>query len=146
MAEVLLFKSDSERALALYRQVLAIWPQDRFARAAVAAVLREAGRFEELGTARTEEARAGDAAAAIAAAREAAHVLHYRLHRPQQAARLLKEHVSEDAPAELVREWGQVLAQLVWSRTDDATAAQDLCSMVSTITAPQAGRSAQPAT
>jgi len=67
---------DPARAADLYREVLAIWPGDRYARAALISLLRRAGRWEELvAERRTEAVELADGPALARAMREAAGVL-----------------------------------------------------------------------
>ncbi|RMH39208.1 MAG: tetratricopeptide repeat protein, partial [Deltaproteobacteria bacterium] len=90
---------DVDRALAAYREVLAVWPADPYARAAVAELLRRAGRHEELVAALRDEADARPAGAAAARAlREAASLLLHRLERPADAADVLRDLLDRAGP------------------------------------------------
>ncbi|MFS8500088.1 MAG: hypothetical protein FWJ70_18025, partial [Micromonosporaceae bacterium] len=72
----------------LYRQVLALWPEDTFARESLIDLLRAQERWTELVTVRRAEARAlPDGPAARRALREAAWVLEVRLGDTASAAR-----------------------------------------------------------
>nr|HEX4312727.1 hypothetical protein [Kofleriaceae bacterium] len=69
-----------ESSIELYRQVLALWPEDSFARESLLDLLRAQERWAELVTERRAEARAlPDGAAARRALREATWVLEIRL-------------------------------------------------------------------
>lgn len=73
LAEVL---GQGDAAIELYRETLALWPDDGFARVALRAALRRAGRWEELAAARLAEAGAlADGPEAVEALVEAAWVL-----------------------------------------------------------------------
>ena len=96
---------DRDRAIELYRAVLAAWPQDRYARAALVELLRAQERWEELVTQRRAEAiELADGPGAIRALREAAWVLEERLGRPGDAAAVYRElldRVPDEASAAL---------------------------------------------
>ena len=78
-----------EAATELYRQVLAVWPEDTFARESLVDLLRAQERWTELVTERRNEARGlPDGAAARRALREAAWVLEIRLDDTAQAAQV----------------------------------------------------------
>jgi hypothetical protein len=78
-----------EAATELYRQVLALWPDDTFARESLIDLLRAQERWPELVTERRIEARAlPDGAAARRALREAAWVLEIRQGDPPAAAQV----------------------------------------------------------
>lgn len=67
---------DPSRAAELYRKVLEVWPGDRYARAALTELLREAGKWQELvAERRREAAELADGPALISALREAAAIL-----------------------------------------------------------------------
>ncbi len=89
-----------ERAVELYRATLALWPDDGFARAALRAVLRRLGRWDELAEALVAEADGlGDGPEVARALREAAWVLEDRLGQPARAHavyRRLLDRVAED--------------------------------------------------
>jgi tetratricopeptide (TPR) repeat protein len=88
----------AEQAAERYKQALAADPDNRWAAAALAALLRRAGRWEDLvASLRTEAAAESDPARAARALREAASVLARRLHRPADAASLYHE-LAERAP------------------------------------------------
>ncbi len=73
VAEVL---GQGDAAIELYRQTLELWPDDRFARVALRAVLRRTGRWEELAAARLAESDGlADGPAVVDALSEAAWVL-----------------------------------------------------------------------
>ena len=73
IAEVL---GQGDAAIELYRQTLALWPDDGFARVALRAALRRSGRSEELAAARIAEADTlADGPAVIEALTEAAWIL-----------------------------------------------------------------------
>jgi hypothetical protein len=81
-----------EPATDLYRQVLAVWPEDTFARESLVDLLRAQERWAELVTERRAEARAlPDGDAARRALREAAWVLEVRLDDAPQAAQVYEE-------------------------------------------------------
>ena len=78
-----------EAATELYRQVLAVWPEDTFARESLVDLLRAQERWHELVTERRNEARGlPDGPAARRALREAAWVLEVRLDDIAQAAQV----------------------------------------------------------
>jgi tetratricopeptide (TPR) repeat protein len=78
---------DPARAADLYRQVIDVWPGDRYARAALVTLLRRAGRWDELVAERkTEAAELADGPSLARALREAAVVLHRELGRRREAA------------------------------------------------------------
>src|SRR4029078_4401389 len=82
---------DRDRAIDLYRQVLGVWPAERYARAALVELLRAQERWEDLVVQRRAEAaelpdgREGGPGV-VRALREAAWVLEERLGRPADAA------------------------------------------------------------
>ncbi|HMG21716.1 MAG TPA: hypothetical protein VK607_10380, partial [Kofleriaceae bacterium] len=81
-----------EQATELYRQVLALWPEDTFARESLIDLLRAQEKWTELVTERRTEARAlPDGAAARRALREAAWVLEIRLGDTASAAQVYDE-------------------------------------------------------
>ena len=81
-----------EAATELYRQVLALWPEDTFARESLVDLLRAQERWTELVTERRAEASAlPDGPAARRALREAAWVLEVRLDDAAQAAQVYDE-------------------------------------------------------
>ena len=82
-----------EQATELYRQVLALWPEDTFARESLVDLLRAQEKWQELVTERRAEARAlpDDAPAARRALREAAWVLEVRLADNASAAQVYDE-------------------------------------------------------
>jgi tetratricopeptide (TPR) repeat protein len=81
-----------ESATDLYRQVLALWPEDTFARESLIDLLRAQERWTELVSERSAEARAlPDGPAARRALREAAWVLEVRLGETADAARVYEE-------------------------------------------------------
>jgi tetratricopeptide (TPR) repeat protein len=81
-----------EAATELYRQVLAVWPGDTFARESLVDLLRAQERWPELVTERRAEAKAlPDGPAARRALREAAWVLEVRLDDAGQAAEVYDE-------------------------------------------------------
>ncbi|TMQ08683.1 MAG: hypothetical protein E6J91_32555 [Deltaproteobacteria bacterium] len=81
-----------EQATELYRQVLALWPEDTFARESLIDLLRAQEKWTELVTERRTEARAlPDGAAARRALREAAWVLEVRLGDTASAAQVYDE-------------------------------------------------------
>jgi hypothetical protein len=81
-----------EAATELYRQVLAVWPGDTFARESLVDLLRAQERWPELVTERRAEAKAlPDGPAARRALREAAWVLEVRLDDAAQAAEVYDE-------------------------------------------------------
>ncbi|HWO22316.1 MAG TPA: hypothetical protein VNO30_26335 [Kofleriaceae bacterium] len=81
-----------ESATELYRRVLALWPDDTFARESLIDLLRAQERWTELVSERSAEARAlPDGAAARRALREAAWVLEVRLGETAEAARIYDE-------------------------------------------------------
>jgi tetratricopeptide (TPR) repeat protein len=81
-----------EQATELYRQVLALWPEDTFARESLIDLLRAQEKWTELVTERRAEARAlPDGAAARRALREAAWVLEVRLNDTASAAQVYDE-------------------------------------------------------
>ncbi|MDX2086222.1 MAG: hypothetical protein SFX73_00175 [Kofleriaceae bacterium] len=81
-----------EAATELYRQVLALWPDDAFARESLIDLLRAQERWAELVTERRAEARAlPDGAAVRRALREAAWVLEVRLGDLASAAAVYEE-------------------------------------------------------
>jgi tetratricopeptide (TPR) repeat protein len=80
-----------ETATDLYRQVLALWPDDAFARESLIDLLRAQERWAELVTERRGEARSLSDAAARRALREAAWVLEVRANDPAQAAQVYDE-------------------------------------------------------
>jgi tetratricopeptide (TPR) repeat protein len=81
-----------EQATELYRQVLALWPDDTFARESLIDLLRAQEKWTELVTERRSEARAlPDGAAARRALREAAWVLEVRLADTASAAQVYDE-------------------------------------------------------
>jgi tetratricopeptide (TPR) repeat protein len=81
-----------EAATDLYRQVLALWPEDTFSRESLLDLLRAQERWAELVEERRAEARAlPDGPAARRALREAAWVLEIRLDDPAQAAGVYDE-------------------------------------------------------
>ncbi|HEY4238273.1 MAG TPA: tetratricopeptide repeat protein [Kofleriaceae bacterium] len=81
-----------EAATELYRQVLAIWPEDTFARESLVDLLRAQEKWTELVTERRAEARAlPDGGAARRALREAAWVLEVRLGDTASAAAVYDE-------------------------------------------------------
>ncbi|HEY0251511.1 MAG TPA: hypothetical protein VGC41_08290, partial [Kofleriaceae bacterium] len=80
---------DVEAATELYRQVLAVWPDDAFARESLIDLLRAQERWAELVAERRTEAKAlPDGPAARRALREAAWVLEVRLDDQAQAAQV----------------------------------------------------------
>lgn len=81
-----------EAATELYRQVLALWPDDTFARESLCDLLRAQERWQELVAERRSEAKAlPDGRAARRALREAAWVLEVRLDDAAQAAQVYEE-------------------------------------------------------
>ncbi|HEU4614706.1 MAG TPA: tetratricopeptide repeat protein, partial [Kofleriaceae bacterium] len=81
-----------EAATELYRQVLALWPDDTFARESLVDLLRAQERWEELVVERRSEAKAlPDGPAARRALREAAWILEVRLGDPARAAAMYEE-------------------------------------------------------
>ena len=81
-----------EAATELYRQVLAVWPNDTFARESLIDLLRAQERWQELVTERRNEAKTlPDGPAARRALREAAWVLEVRLDDAAQAAQVYDE-------------------------------------------------------
>jgi len=81
-----------EAATDLYRQVLALWPDDTFARESLVDLLRAQEKWAELVTERRAEARAlADGPAARRALREAAWVLEIRIGDAAQAAQVYEE-------------------------------------------------------
>jgi tetratricopeptide (TPR) repeat protein len=81
-----------EQATELYRQVLALWPEDTFARESLIDLLRAQEKWTDLVTERRAEARAlPDGAAARRALREAAWVLEIRLGDTASAAQVYDE-------------------------------------------------------
>ena len=81
-----------ELATDLYRQVLALWPEDTFARESLIDLLRAQERWAELVTERRAEARAlPDGGAARRALREAAWILEVRLGDAAIAAQVYDE-------------------------------------------------------
>src|SRR5690606_18388599 len=80
-----------EAATELYRQVLALWPDDTFSRESLIDLLRAQERWTELVTERRAEARALSDAAARRALREAAWVLEVRVGDPASAAQVYDE-------------------------------------------------------
>ena len=92
-----------EAATELYRQVLAVWPEDTFARESLVDLLRAQERWPELVTERRNEARGlPDGPAARRALREAAWVLEVRLDDTAQAAQVYDDwlgRISDDRAA-----------------------------------------------
>jgi tetratricopeptide (TPR) repeat protein len=92
-----------EQATELYREVLALWPEDTFARESLIDLLRAQEKWSELVTERRAEARAlPDGAAARRALREAAWVLEIRLGDTASAAQVYDEwliRIPEDRTA-----------------------------------------------
>ncbi|HTJ46799.1 MAG TPA: hypothetical protein VL463_32070, partial [Kofleriaceae bacterium] len=83
---------DRARAIELYRATLGVWPNDRYARAALVELLRSEERWDELvSERRAEAAELADGAGADRALREAAWVLEERLARPADAAAVYRE-------------------------------------------------------
>ncbi|MCB9571123.1 MAG: hypothetical protein H6709_03440 [Kofleriaceae bacterium] len=83
---------DRDRAIDLYRQVLAVWPADRYARAALVELLRAQEHWEDLVAQRRAEAlELADGPGMVRALREAAWVLEERLGRPADAAGVYRE-------------------------------------------------------
>ncbi|MGE3457858.1 MAG: hypothetical protein AB7O24_22280, partial [Kofleriaceae bacterium] len=81
-----------ESATELYRRVLAVWPEDTFARESLVDLLRAQERWADLVAERRAEARAlPDGAAARRALREAAWVLTVRINDPAAAAAVFDE-------------------------------------------------------
>jgi Tfp pilus assembly protein PilF len=81
-----------EAATDLYRQVLQIWPHDRFARESLLDLLRAQERWQELVAERRSEARSlPDGPAARRALREAAWILEVRLDDAAQAAKVYED-------------------------------------------------------
>ena len=81
-----------EAATELYRQMLALWPDDSFARESLIDLLRAQERWVDLVAERRIEARAlPDGPAARRALREAAWVLELRLGQPGEAAQVYEE-------------------------------------------------------
>lgn len=81
-----------EAATDLYRQVLALWPDDTFARESLCDLLRAQERWQELVAERRSEAKAlPDGPAARRALREAAWVLEVRLDDAAQGAQVYEE-------------------------------------------------------
>lgn len=81
-----------EQATELYRQVLALWPEDTFARESLIDLLRAQEKWTELVSERRAEARAlPDGQAARRALREAAWVLEIRLGDTASAAQVYDE-------------------------------------------------------
>ena len=84
-----------EQATDLYRQVLAVWPEDTFARESLIDLLRAQERWAELVTERRAEAHAlPDGPAARRALREAAWVLEIKLADHAQAAQVYEAWLS----------------------------------------------------
>jgi hypothetical protein len=78
-----------EAATELYKQVLALWPEDTFARESLLDLLRAQERWQELVSERRSEAKAlPDGPAARRALREAAWILETRLDDAAQAAQV----------------------------------------------------------
>ncbi|MFN0248056.1 MAG: hypothetical protein ACKV2T_14290 [Kofleriaceae bacterium] len=92
-----------EGATELYRQVLALWPDDTFARESLIDLLRAQERWAELVSERRAEARAlPDGPVARRALREAAWILEVRLGDVASAAAVYEEwltRIPEDRPA-----------------------------------------------
>jgi tetratricopeptide (TPR) repeat protein len=92
-----------EQATELYRQVLALWPEDTFARESLIDLLRAQEKWTELVTERRAEARAlPDGPAVRRALREAAWVLEIRLGDTASAAQVYDEwlaHSPDDRAA-----------------------------------------------
>ncbi len=83
---------ERDRAIDLYRQVLASWPSERYARAALVELLRQQERWEDLVAVRRAEAsELSDGPGVVRALREAAWVLEERLGRPADAAAIYRE-------------------------------------------------------
>ncbi|HSN30438.1 MAG TPA: hypothetical protein VLT45_29320, partial [Kofleriaceae bacterium] len=81
-----------EAATELYRQVIALWPDDSFSRESLVDLLRAQEKWTELVTERRNEARVlPDGPAARRALREAAWVLEIRLGDAEQAALVYEE-------------------------------------------------------
>ncbi len=80
-----------ETATDLYRQVLALWPDDQFARESLIDLLRAQERWQELVAERRTEAKSLSDDAARRALREAAWVLEVRLADAAQAAQVYDE-------------------------------------------------------
>jgi tetratricopeptide (TPR) repeat protein len=90
-----------ELAAERYRAVLAQVPGDRYARGALVALLRRAGKWEELVAERRAEAEAaGEGAQVARALREAAAILERKLGRPAEAAAIYQE-LGDRAPDDL---------------------------------------------
>ncbi len=95
---------DRDRAIELYRQVLGVWPADRYARAALVELLRAQERWDELiAQRRAEAAELSDGPGVVRALREAAWVLEDRLGRAADAAGVWRELLDRvpDEPAAL---------------------------------------------
>ena len=92
-----------EGATELYRQVLALWPDDTFARESLIDLLRAQERWAELVAERRAEARAlPDGPVARRALREAAWILEVRLNDVASAAAVYEEwlaRIPDDRPA-----------------------------------------------
>jgi tetratricopeptide (TPR) repeat protein len=92
-----------EGATDLYRQVLALWPDDTFARESLIDLLRAQERWSELVAERRAEARAlPDGPVARRALREAAWILEVRLNDVASAAAVYEEwlaRIPDDRPA-----------------------------------------------
>ena len=83
---------DRDKAIELFRQVLQVWPAERYARAAMVELLRAQERWEELVAQRRAEAKQlSDGPGLVRALREAAWVLEERLGRPGDAAQVYRE-------------------------------------------------------
>src|SRR5262249_3619827 len=80
-----------EQATDLYRQVLALWPEDTFARESLIDLLRAQERWTELVSERRTEAKTAADAGARRALREAAWVLEVRSNDPASAAQVYDE-------------------------------------------------------
>jgi hypothetical protein len=80
-----------ETATDLYRQVLALWPDDQFARESLIDLLRAQERWQELVAERRVEAKSLSDDAARRALREAAWILEVRLADAAQAAQVYDE-------------------------------------------------------
>lgn len=83
---------DRDKAIDLFRQVLQVWPGERYARAAMVELLRAQERWEDLVAQRRAEAKQlSDGPGLVRALREAAWVLEERLGRPGDAAQVYRE-------------------------------------------------------
>jgi tetratricopeptide (TPR) repeat protein len=126
-----------EPATELYRQVLALWPDDTFARESLIDLLRAQERWTELVTERRNEARLlPDGPAARRALREAAWVLEVRLDDAASAAQVYDEWLARFADDRTALEGaarcragfgdrnGEVVARAAIAELDESAEAQ----------------------